>query len=377
MRIKTFEADTLQDALGLAREELGEDAVVLNTRQVKSPKMLGLRRSSRFEVTAAVDEGIENTKPNVGTSEPAPSLSNPQNSIPNAQSEIAEIKWELQRLSLIVENLLTRRGSEPVKCTEAAGAGAYDNTLSSLGIDEDVQHGTLSDLRGTGDPAMLTAALASKLEPFARPPSLDRPRVIALIGPTGVGKTTTLAKLAARYSIEQGKTVALITIDTFRIGAVEQLRTYARIMGLPLEVALSPEDVKAAVVKHRDKDVVLIDTVGRSQRSEEHLRDLKTFLDAAEGVEAHLLVSATLARETQFEVIERFALFSPVRLVVTKLDEAPNCGALVNLPLKTGLPISCVTAGQNVPQDLEFADASFLARMIVACPQVRRLEVAA
>jgi flagellar biosynthesis protein FlhF len=237
--------------------------------------------------------------------------------------------------------------------------------LKRLGIDDEIARGPLSDLCGIDDPESLTAALAAKLQPFACPPSLDEPRVIALVGPTGVGKTTTLAKLAARYSIEQGKSIALLTIDTFRIGAVEQLRTYARIMGLPLEVALSPDDVAAGLAKHRDKDLVLIDTVGRSQRSGDHLTEIKTFLDAAEDAERHLVVSASLAGETQKEVVERFAVFSPVRLIVTKLDESPDRAALVNLPLATGMGISCVTAGQNVPQDLEFADAGLLARLVV------------
>jgi flagellar biosynthesis protein FlhF len=388
MRIKTFEAPTLQDALGRAKDELGEEALVLNTRQVKSSRLIGLRSSSKVEVTAAADEKAESRELRVESPNPRPSAPNCQPPTPNPHSEIADLRWELQRLGVIVESLLgPRTATERMGPIGQTGqVGHIGPMLSTLGIDENLLRGPLSDLRGIDDTEALASALAGKLQPFACPPQTDRPAnplpdgrsatVIALVGPTGVGKTTTLAKLAARYSIEQGKSVALVTIDTFRIGAVEQLRTYARIMGMPLEVALSPDDVRAGLAKHRDKDLVLIDTVGRSQRSDEHLGELRTFLDAADGAEPHLVVSASLARETQDEVVDRFAMFSPVRLIVTKLDECPNRGILVNLPLATGLGISCVTAGQNVPQDLEFAEAGLLARLVVGPSASKGLSVA-
>ena len=393
MRVKTFEASTLQDALARAKRELGDEAVVLNTREVTSRGLFGLRHAGSVALTAAADDRRPVAPPSIppsqggkqaisppyeggagGDSRVCPGspiqdrelrisdpVPGPRAAAPDASSEIADLRWELQRLSLIVENLMGPRA--------AGGRGscraAAEPLVTTLGIDDDLAHGPLSDLLAIADPETLTAALAAKLQPFACPPSLDEPRVIALVGPTGVGKTTTLAKLAARFSLEMGKKVALVTVDTFRIGAVEQLKTYARIMGLPLEVSLSAEDVAAALEKHRDKDVVLIDTVGRSQRSDDHLKEIKTFLDAVDGIETHLVVAASLDPMIQREVIERFAIFSPMRLVVTKLDESPHRGALVNLPLRTGLGISCVTAGQNVPQDLEFADAGLFARLVV------------
>ncbi len=119
----------------------------------------------------------------------------------------------------------------------------------------------MAELLAMDDPMCIASALAAKMQGFALPTRLDTRQVLVLVGPTGVGKTTTLAKLAAKYSLEQGKKVALVTADTFRIGAVEQLRTYARIMGVPLEIALSPDEVAAGVQKHADKDVVLVDTV--------------------------------------------------------------------------------------------------------------------
>lgn len=368
MRIKTFEAPTLQDALSRARQELGDEAIVLNTRHVKSSNLLGLRAGTKVEVTAAVDEpapsdrlqvsgdGCRETEPQAPTTNTQYPTPNAQPPNPNPQAvEILELRSELTRLSAMVQGLI-RSGMSVAPCAPL---------ISQLGIDEDLCRGELADLAAIGNADALAAALTAKLTPFAMPPVLDQPRIIALVGPTGVGKTTTLAKLAARFALEQGKKVALVTADTFRIGAVEQLRTYARIMGLPLEIALSPDDVAAGIEKHRDKDIVLVDTVGRSQRSRTHLQELKGFLDAAEGVETHLVVSATLSGDVQREVVEAFSIFSPSRLVITKLDESPNRGALVNLPLRTGLGISYTTAGQNVPQDLDFADAGKLAKMVV------------
>jgi flagellar biosynthesis protein FlhF len=397
MRIKTFEAPTLQDALDKAREELGENAVVLNTRYVKSGRLLGIRGSSKVELTAAVPS--RDTVAEAGGSRPSqddkrviateerdlarlqeasstPNSSRIAESLSDSQveyssevrenpaaAEIADIKWELKRLGLIVENLLSARMSTHPQTSP------YDSPSTSAliraGIEPSVAYGQLAELLHVNDVHTLTTELASKLKDFVRPFNEPHSRVIALVGPTGVGKTTTLAKLAAKHSIEYGEDVALVTIDTYRIGAVDQLQTYARIMGLPLEVVMSPADLKAAISKHKHRDLVLIDTVGRSHRSEEHLREMKTFFDTAEGIETHLVISATIAADVQREVVDRFAIFSPARLIITKLDEASSSGILVNLPLQSGLPISCFTAGQNVPNDLRIASAKEIAAIVV------------
>ncbi len=396
MRIKTFEAPTLQDALEKARRELGEDAVVLNTRYVKSTGLLGIRGASKVELTAAVQPEepgaveVENcadrTHSTAMVESSYRSLNNPLcdgdnstqvqmasentegrcTSFSKAEStapDIADIKWELRRLGLIVENLLAARMS--VSAGERTPEQVHTPLLIRAGVEANIAYKQLADLVYFDEFDTLIKALASKLESFVRPFDCADSRVVALVGPTGAGKTTTLAKLAAKCSLEQGKDVALVTVDTYRIGAVDQLRTYARIMGIPLEVAFSPADVAAAVNKHRNRDLILIDTVGRSQRSEEHLRELKAFLDAADGVETHLVVSAALSPDVQYEVVERFSIFSPKCLIITKLDEVSNLGVLVNLPFRSGLPVSCTTSGQNVPNDLSIADANEMAAAVL------------
>ena len=354
----------------MARDELGEDAVVLNTKHTKSGGLLGLRGGNKVELMAAVDDGPPRpAKPESGESTavletpPAPSMgdfaaklySGAANAAGDSAAELQELRSEVSQLGATVQSLLRTR-------QDAVPSG--NSLLLRLGVDEDIARGPLSDLLAIEDRSEMASALTGKLQAFALPPALESRQVIALVGPTGVGKTTTLAKLAARFSLEQRRKVALVTADTYRIGAVEQLRTYSRIMGVPLEVALSPEDVAAGIEKHQDKDVVLVDTVGRSQRSGEHLAELKTFVDAASPTETHLVLAASLAKQIQREAVEKFSLLSPTRLVITKLDEALDRGCLANIPLHTGLAVSCLTAGQNVPQDIEFADAGRIARLV-------------
>lgn len=362
MIIKTFEAPTMQEALTMARDALGEEAVVLNTRQVKAGGILGLSGSSKVEVTAAVDDAapVETRVPVAA----APAAAAPvaarayaefANREPASDPEITQLKSDIRELRGIVSALLE---SAPSKSDPGVPL------LCRLGVTEDVVREHLPELASIDRPEDLAAALTEMLRPHCLPPTLEGQRKIAVVGPTGVGKTTTLAKLAARFGLQQGKSVALVTADTYRIGAVDQLRTYARIMGLPLEIAMSPEDVAAAMEKHADKDVVLIDTVGRSQRSSEQIREMKRFVDAASDAECYLVVAASLSTEVQREVVDRFSLFSPTRLVVTKIDESPNRGCIVNIPYWTGIGLACVTAGQNVPQDIEFADPARLARFV-------------
>jgi flagellar biosynthesis protein FlhF len=364
----------MQEALAQARAELGEEAVVLNSKHVKAGGVLGLRGGTRVELMAAIDDlapepsrvaviEAERRQPVAVAPMAAKAYAGSSGggvSVAEPDVEIKQIQSDLRDLGAVVQRLLSSQPQIPV---------LKQPLLMRLGVDEDIARGVLADLLPIDNPLEMAAALAGKIQGFVAPPALEGRQVIAVVGPTGVGKTTTLAKLAARFALEQGKKVALVTADTFRIGAVEQLRTYARIMGVPLEIALSPEEVAAGVEKHSDKDVVLIDTVGRSQRSDDHLAELKSFVEAAKPTDTYLCVAASLGSAVQREVVEKFAVLSPSRLVITKLDESWDRGSLVNLPLRTSLGIACLTAGQNVPQDIDFADAGLVARLVAGVAQ--------
>lgn len=192
-----------------------------------------------------------------------------------------------------------------------------------------------------------------------------RPRTIALVGPTGVGKTTTIAKLAATFKLKQGKKVGLITLDTYRIAAVDQLRTYAGIIGVPLHVALSPAELQRALEACRDCDVVLIDTAGRSQRDDVKLEELAKFIEAAQAHEVHLVLSSTCSQAVLMEAAERFSRVRTDSIIFTKLDEAVSFGVLLNVLRKVNKKLSYVTTGQEVPHQIEAGNPSRLAALVM------------
>lgn len=199
--------------------------------------------------------------------------------------------------------------------------------------------------------------------------AIGRPRVIALIGPTGVGKTTTVAKLAATYKLRHHKKVGLITSDTYRIAAVEQLRTYAGIIGLEIKVVTSPEEMSRAIEEFSEMDVLIVDTAGRSQNNTRRLDELKGLADAANPDETHLVLSTTVGENVLRKTAERFMPLGPDRCILTKLDEAVTTGPIAGLTGRIGLPLSFVTVGQEVPDDIEPARADRLARAVLDGPE--------
>jgi len=202
-----------------------------------------------------------------------------------------------------------------------------------------------------------------------RPPdfaSSDRQMRIALIGPTGVGKTTTLAKLAAHYLSRHSPSIALITIDTYRIAAVEQLKVYGEIMHLPVEVVISPEQLEEALLKHRDRELVLIDTAGRSPRDFFCIEELAAFLGKDPGIEKHLVLSATTREEELNEAVRRFDQVGIDRIIFTKIDECSQLGSLFNIQIQHGKPLSFVTNGQRVPEDLLEITPEKVASLIIS-----------
>ena len=213
--------------------------------------------------------------------------------------------------------------------------------------------------------ARLTETLG-RLVKFAGTLKLKKgsPRIIALVGPTGVGKTTTTAKLAAMYALNRGHKVALITMDIFRVGAVEQLKTYSRIMGVPLEVASTPKELEKAVEKHSECDLILIDTAGRSHKDKDKLDEMKNYLENKIPMEVYLCLSATTKDRELEEILSRFKIFQVSKVVFTKIDESESFGNMVNLLMKSNLQLAYFSTGQRVPEDIEIATPARLAEMI-------------
>ncbi|MBU6414037.1 MAG: flagellar biosynthesis protein FlhF [Planctomycetes bacterium] len=203
--------------------------------------------------------------------------------------------------------------------------------------------------------------------PVAEIQSDGRPLTLALIGPTGVGKTTTIAKLAAHYRLKQGKRVGLVTADTYRIAAVEQLRVYADIIRLPLKVAMTPEELaEACRVLAADSDVILIDTAGRSPTDAVRLAELDSFLRAARPHQTHLVLSAVLGEQSLARSLGRFEAMHPTHILLSKLDESASLAPVFNLLGGRRIPVGCVTTGQEVPDHMAPADARALAATLVA-----------
>lgn len=231
-------------------------------------------------------------------------------------------------------------------------------------------------------PAVLTETVERML-PADGPVEVDPdggPRVIALVGPTGVGKTTTVAKLAAHFKLRENRRVGLITTDTYRIAAVEQLKAYAQIMDVPLEVVFEPGELEAAFDRLADCDLVLVDTSGRSHRDTARIQQLGCFLEASRaaavrrapsgpaergGMEVHLLLSCASDESQLLEVAERFAVLDVDRVVFTKLDEAVGLGVLLNVASRLKWRLSYLTTGQEVPHDIEVGRRRRVAELIL------------
>ncbi len=195
---------------------------------------------------------------------------------------------------------------------------------------------------------------------------------ISLIGATGVGKTTTIAKLAAEAITQSGARVALITIDTYRIAAVEQLKVYGEIMGIPVDVVLSPEQLQEAFRRHQDKDLILIDTAGRSPRDQGQIDELNQFLGTGSKVENCLVLAAPTEERLQQKTLENFGTLPLSRLIFTKLDETDRCGTLINVPLRSNLPLAYLTNGQQVPEDLLRAEPKTVAELVMGKIEAQR-----
>ncbi len=251
--------------------------------------------------------------------------------------------------------------------------------LCDAGVPAELAEEIASDIRGVltaseiGDAAVVRSAVLSRLASMmpvvgsmtTEAPNDGRPLTMALVGPTGVGKTTTLAKLAALYKLRHRKRVGLITSDTYRIAAVDQLRTYASIIDVPLSVVMTAEEMARACREMSGCEVVLIDTAGRSQHDATRLDELRSFLEASVPHQTHLALAVTAADGVMYRAADRFGAMAPDRILLTKLDEAVSFGAVVGLCRRTGLPVSFVTLGQEVPDQIEVARSEKLARTVL------------
>jgi flagellar biosynthesis protein FlhF len=426
MLIRTFTAEDMPAALQKVKQTLGPEALILSTRTLRK-KGLGMLAKPLIEVTAAIEspamansekeaksvkkepvakkaaaayralESSEQTRaerraqPVIGPLEAE--LSQLRETV--ADQNVGHLQRELEELKSMVRQLTETRSQSSLPLQPVAVAprvekqvktqfSSVSEMLTACGIDREAAEtiARFADSRMSAeqrrDPQLqrqflrdTIADLVQVSAPIWGPESQGQRR-IALIGPTGVGKTTTIAKLAAA-AVEAGSRVALVTIDTFRIAAVEQLKVYGEIMNLPVEVIFRPDQLPQVLEQHRDKDLILIDTAGRSPRDQSRIEELTEFLGSDSGIE-NWLVLATHSREEQLrQVIANFSRVPLTSLVFTKLDECESWGSLLNLPTRTALPIACLTNGQQVPEDLLLAQPRLVADWVLGSePQAQK-----
>lgn len=416
MEPKTYRARSMSEALARVKADLGKDAVILHTRTVSSGGVLGVGAKSQIEIVATRDAHV--APRNTGTSSsPSPTeggrygtagvlqaaraqvdaatlrfepMSPRINLAPAPAASDATIRAEVNEIREMVEQILreTRAGQAPRLPAELID---YYTGLISQDVSAELARQMLervtTKLNSSANPnqnplrqhgpgvsneerirSELRACLSEMLPPVA-PLKLSigsKPTIVALVGPTGVGKTTTVAKLAAVMKLRERRRVGLITMDTYRIGAVEQLRTYAQILDVPLISVMTPMEMKTAVARMSDRDLILIDTAGRSQRDDERIVDLKKMLDAAEPDQVHLVLSTTGREETMRQAVERFTPVGAGHVVFTKLDEAVGLGVMLNVLHTVKLKLSYLTSGQAVPDDIEPGSAARVAELILA-----------
>ena len=284
------------------------------------------------------------------------------------EQEILDLQNQLEEMkSMLVE--MSRNKDE------AGGIPNLQRAMEAQGISQHVLEDMISKLNGTEILAPQNSIKARKaLEKYVRKAIRiangitlysDKPKIVALIGPTGVGKTTTLAKIAAKFVLEEGAKVALITADTYRISAVEQLKTYSDILGLPLEIVYNPQALQEAIEKHRDKQLILLDTAGRSQYNAYQMKELSELLNIDADIEKHLVMSATTKTSDGLELLDNFSLCKPDRVIFTKVDETKTHGIILNILHRRKAALSYLTNGQSVPDDIEPASIEKLAELLL------------
>jgi len=405
MQIKRYEAMDMSQAIRLVKEDLGSEAVILSSRKItKGAGKFGMFGRQVIEVTAAAETPVIVENPRRTRYRPQESGSEDESHAQKTRSKTESARQVMAVMEPLMEGLDEIRSRLSAfqpgdDKTEAVSAGFTDDVreiksmmaylvdqavtkkgkgdhknyrflvkhLAEQGVAPEYARAIVDEIKETGgssgapDLRTLVYIAAARMrdtvtmDGWIDPTDREgKQRVVALTGPTGVGKTTTIAKLASNLSMN-GVSVGLVTVDTFRIAAVEQLKIYARILNAPLQVALCPAELKSCLHSLRDMDVVLIDTAGRSHRDEEHMNDLKKYLAVAPEIETRLTLSATASDKQLEDTIRNFSKVRVDGLIFTKLDEAVRLGPIFNQQVRTGLPISYFTTGQSVPEDIEEA----------------------
>jgi flagellar biosynthesis protein FlhF len=380
MQIRRYYGKSVHAALKKAKAELGPEAVLLHTRTLKSNLLGGstveVIVAVDKEAPSAIDEIVGNEKEEIEEEDEPIERAKAvltANSYRRAEGEyeLKHIGEELSEIRDLLHILMSSVKKDQSSDLPETVRGLYEKFIRNEvdpAIAYDLAKGLepcFSDEGGKLISERL-AELIAKAVKFTGGITLQgEPRTVALIGPTGVGKTTTVAKLAAHFKLKFKRKVALVTIDTYRIAAVHQLQIYADIIRTPLKVANDPQQLSEEVKSLSDHDLILIDTPGRSQYDVERIAEIERFMTALPQVEIHLLISASTRNGDVYEILDGFGGLGVDGLIFTKLDETARYGAILNAAVRSGRPLSYFTTGQDAAGDIEVATVEKIASLLL------------
>jgi flagellar biosynthesis protein FlhF len=388
MKIRRYMGKDTQEAILKVKMDLGNEAVILNTRKVKQKGLFNMFAKPTVEVLAAVDEfyGAKNKKEPHNSDMKIPLYEKnveEQSNLKEKEEKIALLENKVNNIESVLQKIYTQvtQNEKPqakaIQTEEKPKPHITELLYNNLIKNEvesdiakqliDIIQSKVRDLNANDVSAVLHNLVSGML---GKPETLKlredgKPTVAIFVGPTGVGKTTTLAKIAAYYSLNQKKKVGLITADTYRIAAVEQLKTYAEILGMPLEVIYSINEINDAKDKYQDKDIIIIDTPGRSFRNKSQFDELKMLVDASQADEVFLVLSTTTGVRNTKEILANYEFLKDYKLIFTKLDETPALGIILNARRMTNRNLSYVTIGQSVPDDIEIANIDKITKNLI------------
>ena len=362
MQIKKYIAGNYSEALASIKREMGNDALILTTRSIRDDSAWNGRGASKVEITAAIDPVSNNIKSEI-------EVISQESTIGSSNFNYAEAEPDIKSL---MYSLLSQ--------TERAKALGIKNHQLDLfsqliknGLNEKIIAKVFSKITVSDEDDNILSLKNKFIKIMQRliickggveASNGSLPKKVVLVGPTGAGKTTTISKIAADLIYRKKKKVALVSLDTFRVGGIEQLQIYGDIMGVPVETAQDSSGLEECVKRHSDKDVILIDTMGRCHKDHDYSAQLSKVFEGLDGIETHLVLSV-VSNEKQF--MKSYKQFSPLeinRVLFTKIDEGLNFGSVVNFSLRTRLPLSYLTTGQRVPEDIEVAVQDRVIRLI-------------
>ncbi|ARF18467.1 flagellar biosynthesis protein FlhF [Sporosarcina ureae] len=365
MKMKKYTASTMVEAMAKVREDFGDDAVILSSNVTKTKGFLGLFRKRLVEVVASHDKTSlqRSYESPVGSVQP---VAEPK-TVERMRDEMREIKQILKDIQQ-VDHTFEKYPDEllPIlKKLQMQGlSNEYISEIGNLVFNRMKQDKI--DFTEEQQMELIKTWFSDRFHNIPFGGISYQKKFINVLGPTGVGKTTTIAKIAARALLEEKKKVGFITTDTYRIAAIEQLRTYANLLQAPVEIAYNEEDFRTAIEKLKDRDLIFIDTAGRNYKEAKYVDDLSSLIDFSLDMETFLVLSTTSKEQDMDTIIRQFDKFPITKIIFTKTDETNSVGSIINLMLKYSLGMAYFTDGQEVPEDLTEASLEKVLDLLLA-----------